>query len=252
MSSDGLRHEGEMSAPSKDDVYAELRKRGIRAIKVQERIQPVLKRGFGGLRKRDWFVVALVVAMIVAVVVALSRSHSPSQSEQQHASPPASTVRRSHAIESNIVEVKLGDRPASARARRQVIVADDVIATAFHHPAERLFARFVAPGREVGNLDADELREAEDDFFDSLESDIVIRAEDPKGISELKGIVAGIKDEARMLQSSGRTFSEIVEWLKDRQRMEAEYRAHIIERFAHDEAEANRQLRTLGLAETGD
>ena len=41
-----------MSAPSKDDVYSELRKRGIRAIKVQERIQPVVKRGFGGLRIR--------------------------------------------------------------------------------------------------------------------------------------------------------------------------------------------------------
>ena len=71
-------------------------------------------------------------------------------------------------------------------------------------------------------------------------------------ISELKGIVAGIKDEARMLQSSGRSFSEIVQWLRDRQRMEADYRAHIIERFAHDESEANRQLRTLGLAETGE
>ena len=55
-----------------------------------------------------------------------------------------------------------------------------------------------------------------------------------------------------MLQSSGRSFSEIVQWLRDRQRMEADYRAHIIERFAHDEAEANRQLRTLGLAETGE
>ena len=52
-SPDGLRHEGEMGAPNKDAVYAALREKGIRAIKVTERIQPVVKRGLKGLRKRD-------------------------------------------------------------------------------------------------------------------------------------------------------------------------------------------------------
>ena len=55
-SSDGLRHEGEMSAPGKDDVYAALRKRGIRAIKVSERIVPIERKGFRGLRFREWAV----------------------------------------------------------------------------------------------------------------------------------------------------------------------------------------------------
>ena len=249
MTSDGLRHEGEMSAPSKDDVYSELRKRGIRAIKVQERIQPVVKRGFGGLRKRDWTVIAVIAALIAAAVALFARGP---RSRADGESPRAPTPGRRSVIESNIVELKLGDRPAKAKARRQIVVSDDDLASFFPRPAERFLARFASPGRPVADISPDELRDAEEDFYDSLESDIIIREGDSRMISELKGIVAGIKDEARMLQSSGRSFSEIAQWLRDRQRMEADYRAHIIERFAHDEAEANRQLRTLGLAETGE
>lgn len=67
-SSDGLRHEGEMSAPSKDDVYAALRERGIRAIKVTERIVPVVRNGLKGLRKRDLFLL-LAVALVLGSIV---------------------------------------------------------------------------------------------------------------------------------------------------------------------------------------
>lgn len=68
MSSDGLRHEGEINAPDKDSAYAELRKRGIRAIRVTERIVPIVRRGFKGLRKRDLAGIAAVL-IVVAVLV---------------------------------------------------------------------------------------------------------------------------------------------------------------------------------------
>ena len=64
----GLRHEGELKAASKDDAYAELRKQGIRPIKVTERIAPIVRRGFKGLRKRD--MVCLVIAALCLVAVA--------------------------------------------------------------------------------------------------------------------------------------------------------------------------------------
>lgn len=67
-SSDGLRHEGEVRARSKDDAYAELRKRGIRPIRVTERIVPVVRRGFKGLRKRDVSVIILLAIAIAALV----------------------------------------------------------------------------------------------------------------------------------------------------------------------------------------
>lgn len=65
----GLRHEGEIKAASKDDAYAELRKQGIRPIKVNERIVPIIRRGFKGLRKRD--VLCLVLGVLCLVAVAL-------------------------------------------------------------------------------------------------------------------------------------------------------------------------------------
>ena len=68
--SDGFRHEGEMFASSKDEVYSELRKRGIRAIRVDERIVPIVRRGLRGLRKRDWFLIVAVVVVLLAMGVA--------------------------------------------------------------------------------------------------------------------------------------------------------------------------------------
>lgn len=64
-SSDGLRHEGEMSAASKDDVYKSLRERGIRAVKVSERIQPIILGGFSGLRKKDWLLMGLILVLSI-------------------------------------------------------------------------------------------------------------------------------------------------------------------------------------------
>ena len=64
-----MRHEGEVKAASKDDAYAELRKQGIRPIRVTERIAPIVRRGFKGLRKRD--VLCLVLGILCLVGVAL-------------------------------------------------------------------------------------------------------------------------------------------------------------------------------------
>ena len=64
-----------MSAPTKDDVYAELRRQGIRPIRVEERIAPIVRKGFSGLRKRDWALIAAIVAvLLVALYFVLSGS----------------------------------------------------------------------------------------------------------------------------------------------------------------------------------
>lgn len=87
--SDGLRHEGEIEADSKDDAYAALRGRGIRPIRVTERITPVVKRGFGGLRRRDWMALAAVAGVLVAVisVVAMKVSSDASAPVPDKAQP---------------------------------------------------------------------------------------------------------------------------------------------------------------------
>ena len=64
--SDGLRHEAEIDAPSRDEAFAALRERGIRPIKVIAKEAPVPK---GGMR---WRMTALAVA--IAAVIAVTRS----------------------------------------------------------------------------------------------------------------------------------------------------------------------------------
>lgn len=63
-----------MSAPSKDDVYAELRRKNIRPIRVDERIAPIVKRGFKGLRKREWIALAAIVMAAIAFAWVLAFS----------------------------------------------------------------------------------------------------------------------------------------------------------------------------------
>lgn len=248
MTSDGLRHEGEMSAPTKDDVYAALRERGIRAIKVTERIQPIVRRGFRGLRKRDWCLIAAGVALAAVVLVVVIRLLAPAPLVQ---GPQAVGPKPRHVIESDIVEVRVGDRVARARPRRQFEISEEDLKVVFSRPADRYLAKFVAPGRICPPDASAELKEVEEDIFDALDTDIVIRSDDPKGVAELKCVVAGIRDEVRMLLSSGRTFAEVVDWLHNRQNMEDDYRKRLIQRYPNDEAEANRQLKNLGMAEIG-
>jgi hypothetical protein len=253
MSSDGLRHEAEMQAPSKDDVYAALRQRGIRAIKVTERIQPIVKSGFGGLRKRDWAVIALAALVLVAAVVFYVFSSGAGLSARR--SYPTSVREgrsaRDGALESEVVEIKLGDRIASARPRRQLSATQKDIDEAFVNASERFLARFAEPGAQCPKIADDELKAVEEDLFETLDADIVIYADDSRVKAEIKGVVAGIKDEVRMLVGTGRGFREVVGWLQQRQLMESDYRARLIKRYANDEAEANRQLRNLGMAEIG-
>jgi len=240
MTSDGLRHEGEMSAPTKDDVYAELRRRGIRAIKVTERIRPIVRRGLRGLRKRDIAALAVGAVVLAGLAVAVASRLGPE--------PPPDVgvpVRKANVIESNVISI--GDRVAPARPRRQIAISEADLVSIFTHPADRFFARYAAPGRRVAPLRAETLRLVEEDFADALESPLVIREDDPKGVADIKGIVAGIKGEAKMLVQSGRSFSDIVKWLTDRQTMEVDYRSLILKRFEHDIEAANAQLQTLGM-----
>lgn len=76
--SDGIRHEAVIEAETMDGVYGALKEKGIRPIKVSERIAPIVRSGFKGLRKRDWFVFlgVLVVALGVAVAVLTVRERT--------------------------------------------------------------------------------------------------------------------------------------------------------------------------------
>ena len=79
-----------------------------------------------------------------------------------------------------------------------------------------------------------------------MDAPIVISPEDSFEVAELKRIVAGIKEEARMMIASGKTFEEAVAYFVAQQQMEARYREVILLQESSTE-DKNRQLSALGL-----
>lgn len=73
--SDGVRHEATMNAASREEVFAELRKRGIKAIKVIAADGSKANGEVRGVRKRA--VAALVaLAAVCAGVLSTSEEHA--------------------------------------------------------------------------------------------------------------------------------------------------------------------------------
>lgn len=236
MSSDGLRHEGEIESPDKDTAYAELRKRGIRAIRVVERVAPVVRGGFGGLRKRDWFVIAAVgvaVAAAIALVVA-TRGTTDAPPQQGRDDVSSQTVQVAMPRPRHFVKLGGVTDPGSV----------------FAHPHEAYLARFALPGAPVEHVEMSEA--LQQDFYDTIGNAIVIGTGDSDEVAELKRIVAGMKEDARKYLSIPDGVVKLGVWLEERQSMERSYRSQFVrrvERGEMDRGTANEIFRAMGLEE---
>ena len=247
---DNARHTGEVEAEDREKAFALLRARGIRAIKVEPKGWETGK-GYRGVRKR---VVVAVAALCLAfgAVVAWWAAAPGAGAPASGAAPRG----RRHSIESQIVEVKLGDRPARPHPRKYIKSLAGRLdrVDCFGHVSENYLARFAMPGVAVAGPDAVPA-ELIGDLRDALESEIVIRADDAADIAELKRIVAGLKDEADLYLRSGSGISDFLKFLKLRQKMESECRQRIVEEAVmsgedHERRlkEANETLVAMGLA----
>ena len=67
--SNGVRHEATMNASSRDEVFVELRKRGIKAIKVVAADGSKANGEVHGVRKRTVAIIVAAVSIIVAIFV---------------------------------------------------------------------------------------------------------------------------------------------------------------------------------------
>ena len=67
--SDGVRHEASMDAASREDVFAALRAKGIKAIKVVAADGSKANGEIRGVRKRIVFLIAVMVAVGTALLV---------------------------------------------------------------------------------------------------------------------------------------------------------------------------------------
>ena len=195
--SDGIRHEATMVAKSRDEVFAELRKRGIKAIKVVAADGSKANGEIHGVRKR--VVVALVafVALGVGVVAYFTGTRSGGD---------------------------LGDSATTAFAtgqdRRQVIGDAAIIekgirngwSEVFKLEGDRFLASFAIPGVKAGQRNT-----SEKEFAAALENKCEIKPNDSIEVKQIKAMVEGMKDEARRYIAAGGSIVSYGKRLTERQ-----------------------------------
>jgi hypothetical protein len=211
----------------KDSAYAILRKKGIRPIRIVERIVPIEKKGIAGLRKRDISligVMVLVVGLLVVVVydfLSAANSGSVDYHDSLNNSVQLSSPR--HLI----------NMPSESQ-----------LTNLFVNPAHRFLARYAVPGRKV---------EVTESFTEEqIRCVVELSAKDSADVNDLKKIIIGMQQDAIRYLESGRSLQGYIEYLQERQQMEVLRFASVLQQVATKKIsheEANEILRGMGLQE---
>ena len=241
--SDGVRHEDSINAASREEVFAELRKRGIKAIKVVAADGSKANGEVRGVRKRAVAALVALAAISAGVIAFFSGTRT------------AATVAANPTLISPRHQI-YGD-PAIMESLERGDFMDvlsregDRLLAIFAQPGKLMCARGINP-RKLPHNAADQFAAyANEDL--GFDKDIVINSDDPREIRELKQIVNGMRDEMRTYLANGngtprsywrrlneRTLEELRIYDRTKRELENEKSSEVWER-------KNEALRTLGL-----
>ena len=179
-----------MNASSREEVFAELRKRGIKAIKVVAADGSKANGEVRGVRKRTVAIIVAAVSIIVATLV-------------------NSVTKRSDLFVTEFT-----------RVRRQVIGDAAIIekgirngwSDVFTLEGERFLASFAIPGVKAGQRNT-----SEKEFTAALENKCIVADSDSLEARQIKAMVEGMKNEARRYIAAGGTIVEYGKRLTERQ-----------------------------------
>ena len=269
--SDGVRHEDSMNAASREEVFAELRKRGIKAIKVVAADGSKANGEVKGVRKRA--VAALVaLAAVCAVVAYCGGTRTAAVTAANSAtSSPRHQIYGDPAIMEPIERGDFGGiLPREGDKMLAVFAQPGKLMCARGFDPRRLNQKLSPSSADNGRACCPQAAErrvgdntpyqnaaqvfeayAKDDL--GADKDIQIVAEDSCEVRELKQIVNGMREEMREYLANGngtprsywrrlneRTLSEMQIYERTRRELEKETRPEIWE-------QKNESLRILGL-----
>ncbi len=195
--SDGVRHEATLNASSREEVFSELRKRGIKAIKVVAADGSKANGEIHGVRKR--VVAALVAFVAVGVGVVAYFSGTRSNGDLGGSATTAFTT---------------------GQDRRQVIGDAAIIekgirngwSDVFTLEGECFLASFAIPGVKAGQRNT-----SEKEFAVALEHKCTVADSDSLEVRQIKAMVEGMKNEARRYIAAGGSIIEYGKRLTERQ-----------------------------------
>ncbi len=210
--SDGKRHVEEMEAPSREAVFAALREKGIKAIKV---VATDGSKANGevrvmGVKKRVVFaLVAIAVAATASLVLFLDDGAEsvaqPQSAEEQPVMKVATPLPR---------QMIQGDRKR----------IENLPTNMFANVAETYLSKFAEPGRDFGGIVASGLAESDEELMKILAEPIYVASDEFTEHIDLKRITAGIKREMRAYMAAGYPAADYLAELVTRQNMEIEQR----------------------------
>ena len=197
--SDGTRHEAVIEAESREAVFAALRAKGIKAIKVVAADGSKANGEIRGIRKRV-LAASVIGAAIVAGIVAFYLG--------EHGAPGGrallwdSTVRRQVIGDTAVIEKGIRDGWASV----------------FPEEGERFLASFAIPGVPAGQRNTTEA-----EINAALSRKIEVSPDDGIEARQIKSMVEGMKDEARRFVKAGGSIKQYGALLVQRQEEEIAY-----------------------------
>ena len=218
--SDNALHSGTISASSREDAFATLKGQGIRPVTVND--APGIWNKLWGRGKR-WMAIVILSA-ILAVVLGRMASKSP-------------------ALRSNVLPLPRRFIPELATPSNYPPLG------VFEHLHEQFLALYAMPGMNVAAT-AMPTTEILSDFEKNLGSPIIASDNDLPPIAELKGIVAGMKEDAKKYIGINDGIKRFCEELHGRQEMERSYREQFVRRVHRQELtreEANKVFAAMGL-----
>ena len=200
--SDGVRHEASMDAPSREAVFEALRARGIRPIKV------VAADGSkaNGEEARRGSRLSYLVLLVLPVLLVLAVGAWLALRDGAASGPPDQPDASQSFLTSQTRRYPIGD---AAVIEKGILTGwSDV----FEREGERFLASFAVPGARAGqrNTTADELAE-------SLARRVEASASDGIEARQIKAMVEGMKAEARAYVAAGGSLLEYGRRLTERQ-----------------------------------
>ena len=204
------RRSGEIAAPSRPAVYAELKKQGIKPYKVE--LAPGFWNWVQSLGKRT-----AAIALLVVAVVGVCFLWRGTREEAEEYKDLAAANEDKAAVYNDKFENK---------TRRQVIGDTAIIekgirngwADIFPEEGERFLASFAIPGVPAGqrNTTEEEIKAALGRQVPPTESDSI-------EARQIKSMVEGMKDELREFMANGGSIKEFGSCLVERQEAELGY-----------------------------
>ena len=191
--SDGARHEDSMEAESREAVFAALRAKGIKAIKVVAADGSKANGEVRGIQKR---VVAALVVLAAAVVGGVAYFQGTRTGAALAANPAAVSPRHQIYGDPAIMEgLERGDFAAVLPR------AGDQLLAVFAQPGKLMCAKGTNPRLLDATMEAAFTVYAKDEL--AADHDIAIDAGEERELRELKQIINGMREEMRYYLANG-------------------------------------------------